>query len=122
METSNTFFSNYKPVKNGAELLIYLMFVHMQYRYVYYRVDHLFRPGMSNSNPCAGRSSIFKDKKKLSVGCSFEKFSKFYCLEALLYDNLSKNYLINVILRSNKIAAGRIGQAMGPHAARGPPV
>jgi hypothetical protein len=53
-------------------------------------------------------------QKKLSAGRSFEKFFKFYCSEALLYDNLSKNYLINVILRSNKIAAGCIGQAMGP--------
>jgi hypothetical protein len=53
-------------------------------------------------------------QKKLSAGHSFEKFSKFYYSEFLLYDNLSKYYLINVILKSNKIAAGRIGQAMGP--------
>jgi hypothetical protein len=71
-------------------------------------------PGMSNSNQCAGRTFIFKDKKKLSAGRSFEKFFKFYCSEALLYNNLSKNDFINVILRSNKIATGRIGQEMGP--------
>jgi hypothetical protein len=51
---------------------------------------------------------------------SFEKFFKFYCSEALLYDNLSKDYLINIILRFNKIAAGPSGQAMGLHAARRP--
>jgi hypothetical protein len=57
-------------------------------------------------------------QKKLSAGRSFEKVFKFFCSEALLNDILSKNYLINVILRSNKLAAGHIGQAMGPHAAR----
>ncbi len=63
-----------------------------------------------------------QSQKKLSAGRSFEKFSNLYCSEPLLYDNLCKNSLINVIFRSNKIAAGHIGQAMGPHAARGPPV
>jgi hypothetical protein len=35
--------------------------------------------------------SYSKTNKKLSVCPTFEKFSKFYCLEALLYDNLVKN-------------------------------
>jgi hypothetical protein len=64
----------------------------------------------------------FSKTKKLSPGRSFEKFFKFYCSEALLYDNLSRNYSIDVILRSKKIAACHIGQAIGPHAACGPPV
>jgi hypothetical protein len=60
-----------------------------------------------------GAALSYSKTKKLSASRSFEKFFKFYCSEALFYDNLTKNNLINVIMRSNKIAAGRIGQAMG---------
>ncbi len=48
---------------------------------------------------------------KLSAGRSFVKFNKFYCSKAILYQNLSENYSVLVILKSDKIAA-----------ARGPPV
>ncbi len=41
--------------------------------------------------PMCGPHFHIQRRKKISAGHSFKKFSKFYCSEALLYENLSKN-------------------------------
>jgi hypothetical protein len=46
----------------------------------------------------------------------------FYCSEAFLYQKVCKNWSILVLFRSDMIAMGPIGQAMGPHVVHGPPV
>jgi hypothetical protein len=57
-------------------------------------LPRIFKDGLGQA--CQTQTHVraalsYSKTKKLSVGHSFEKFFKFYCSKARLYDNLSKN-------------------------------
>jgi hypothetical protein len=72
---------------------------------------------MSNSNPCVGHTIIFKDIKDFQRAAVLKHF---LFRSPFIPKYVSK--LVNLSKRFNIIASGRIGLAMGPHAACGPPV